>query len=84
MGRNKRKGYDMTILKTLQKDFPGVVFERHYRDLYIYQEDLQAIATFLKEKGISYNKFVDNIDHKTWIEIPFGYIDEYISSKRKG
>ncbi len=74
----------MAILKTLQKVFPGVVFETHYSDLYIYQEDLQAIATFLKEKGISYNKFVNNIDHKTWIEIPFGYMDEYISSKRKG
>ena len=74
----------MSILETLQKEFPGVVFETYYSDLYIYQEDLQAIATFLKEKGIRYNKFVNNIDHKTWIEIPFGYMDEYIAKKIKG
>jgi len=74
----------MSILETLQKEFPGVVFETYYSDLYIYQEDLQAIATFLKEKGISYSKFIDNIDHKTWIVILFGYMDEYVSSKRKG
>ncbi len=74
----------MSILETLQKEFPGMVFETHCSDLYLFQEDLQAIATLLKAKGISYSKFIDNIDHKTWIEIPLGYIDEYISSKIKG
>ena len=74
----------MTILETLQKEFPGVVFETYYSDLYLFQEDLQAMETFLKAKGISYSKFIDDIDHQTWIEIPFGYMDEYVSSKRKG
>lgn len=84
MGRKKTRRPDMTILETLQKEFPGVVFETHCSDLYLFQEDLQAIAALLKTKGISYSKFIDDIDHKTWIEIPFGYMDEYIASKRKG
>lgn len=71
----------MTILETLQKAFPSMVFETHYSDLYLYQEDLQAIENFLKENGISYTKFIHNIEHKTWIEIPFGYMDEYIAKK---
>lgn len=71
----------MTILETLQKAFPSMVFETYYSDLYLYQEDLQAIENFLKENGISYTKFIHNIEHKTWIEIPFGYMDEYIAKK---
>jgi len=74
----------MTILETLQKEFPGIKRHTYYSDLYIWHENLQSVENFLKAEHIHYSKFIDNIDHKTWIEIPFGYIDEYISSKRKG
>jgi len=73
----------MTILETLQKEFPEIRHETYYSDLYLYHENLQSKEDFLKENNIHYSKFIDNIDHKLWIEIQFGYMDEFISKKCK-
>lgn len=73
----------MTILETLQKEFPEIRHETYYSDLYLYHENLQSVEDFLKVEHIHYRKFIDDIDHVTWIEIPFGYMDEFITKKCK-
>lgn len=73
----------MTILETLQKEFPDIVSDTYYSDLYLYHENLQSVENFLKDENVYYTKFISNIDHKLWIEIPFGYMDEFISKKCK-
>ena len=72
----------MTILERLKKEFPDIVSDTYYSDLYLYHENLQSVEDFLKENNIHYSKFIDSIDHVTWIEITFGYMDEFISKKR--
>jgi len=73
----------MTILETLQKEFPEIRHETYYSDLYLYHENLQSVEDFLKTKHIHYRKFIDDINYVTWIEITFGYIDEYINHMTK-
>jgi hypothetical protein len=68
----------MTILERLKKEFPDIVSDTYYSDLYLYHENLHIIEDFLKAEHIHYRKFIDNIDHDTWIEITFGY-SEYFS-----
>lgn len=69
----------MTILETLQNKFPEIKHETYYSDLYLYHENLQSIEDFLKSNKVPYTKFSNAIDHMLWIEIPFGYMDEYLN-----
>ena len=73
----------MTILEALQKEFPDIVSDTYYSDLYLYHENLQIIEDFLKAKQIHFTKFISYIDYAMWIEIPFGYMDEFIDKKCK-
>jgi hypothetical protein len=67
----------MTILETLQKEFPNIKYRTYYSDLYIWHENLQSVEDFLKTEHIHYRKFIDNIDHVTWIEITLGYSEYF-------
>jgi hypothetical protein len=73
----------MTILERLKKEFPDIVSDTYYSDLYLYHENLQSVENFLKAENVYFTKFISNIDHAMWIEIPFGYMDEFISKKCK-
>ena len=53
----------MTILETLQKEFPDIVSDTYYSDLYLYHENLQIIEDFLKAKQIHFTKFISYIDN---------------------
>jgi len=72
----------MTILERLKKEFPDIVSDTYYSDLYLYHENLQSVENFLKAENVYYTKFISNVDHTMWIEIPFGYMDEFISKRK--
>lgn len=67
----------MTLLEKVKSKFPDIVYENHYSDLYLYLHSLKKLEDFLKLEKVTYSKFIDVIDHVTWIEIVGGYYEYF-------
>ena len=57
------------------KEVPKEHIDHHYSDLYVKVTPISTDLIARYENKFMVSKFIDNIEHKLWYEIPFGYCD---------
>ena len=66
------------------KEVPPEHIDHHYSDLYIKVTPISTDLIAQYENKFMISKFVDNIEHKLWYEIPFGYCDyDFVGNNKK-
>lgn len=76
----------MTLFEKFKTIFSESEIATHYSDLYVpvTQESTEILTNHYKNSGINFQatKFKDNVTGDYMYDIPFGYMDEYIASRR--
>ena len=57
------------------KEVPKEHIDYHCSDLYVKVAPISTDLIAQYENKFMVSKFIDNIEHKLWYEIPFGYCD---------
>ena len=69
-------------------DNPDDDIETHESDIYVLKtpKTTKIIKDYYNAQGLKSQAttFIDNITHRPFYEIPFGYMDEFIDKRRKG
>jgi hypothetical protein len=62
----------------------GVKIDHHESDLYFQatEKSLAILAKYPEKKEIA-SPFIDSIEHKPWIDIPFAYLPFWEKKKKK-
>lgn len=66
------------------KEVPKEHIDHHCSDLYVKVTPTSTALIEQYENKFMVSKFVDNIEHKLWYEIPFGYCDyDFVGNNKK-
>ena len=66
------------------KEVPKEHINHHCSDLYVKVTPTSTALIEQYENKFMVSKFVDNIEHKLWYEIPFGYCDyDFVGNNKK-
>ena len=66
------------------KEVPREYINHYYSDLYVKVTPTSTALIAQYENKFMVSKFVDNIEHKLWYEIPFGYYDyDFVGNNKK-
>ena len=63
------------LYNALKEQMPPEYIDHYYSDLYVKVTSTSTDLIAQYENKFMVSKFVDNIEHKLWYEIPFGYCD---------
>lgn len=68
------------IIKEVSPEY----IDHYYSDLYVKVTPISTALIEQYENKFMVSKFVDNIEHKLWYEIPFGYCDyDFVGNNKK-
>ena len=65
------------------KEVPKEYIDHYYSDLYVKVTPISTDLIAQYENKFTVSKFVDNIEHKIWYEVPFGYCDYDFAGNNK-
>ena len=66
------------------KEVPKEHIDHHCSDLYVKVIPISTDLIAQYENKFMVSKFIDNIEHKLWYEIPFGYCDyDFVGNNKK-
>lgn len=66
------------------KEVPKEHIDHHCSDLYVKVTPTSTALIEQYENKFMVSKFVDNIEHKLWYEVPFGYCDyDFVGNNKK-
>lgn len=65
----------LELYNALKEQMPPEYINHYYSDLYVKVTPTSTALIEQYEDKFMVNKFVDNIEHKIWYEVPFGYCD---------
>ena len=63
------------LYNALKEQIPPEYIDHYYSDLYVKVTPISTDLIEQYEDKFMVSKFVDNIEHKIWYEVPFGYFD---------
>lgn len=66
------------------KEVPPEYIDHYCSDLYVKVTPASTALIEQYENKFMVSKFVDNIEHKIWYEVPFGYCDyDFVGNNKK-
>ena len=72
------------LYNALKEQMPPEHIDHHCSDLYVKVTPTSTALIERYENKFMVSKFVDNIEHKLWYEIPFGYCDyDFVGNNKK-
>ena len=72
------------LYNALKEQIPPEYIDHYYSDLYVKVTPISTDLIAQYENKFMVSKFVDNIEHKLWYEIPFGYCDyDFVGNNKK-
>lgn len=72
------------LYNALKEQMPPEYIDHYYSDLYVKVTPISTDLIAQYENKFMVSKFIDNIEHKLWYEIPFGYCDyDLIGNNKK-
>ena len=80
----KKKLNVLELYNALKEQMPPEYIDHYYSDLYVKVTPISTDLIAQYENKFMVSKFVDNIEHKLWYEIPFGYCDyDFVRNNKK-
>lgn len=74
----------LELYNALKEQMPPEYIDHYYSDLYVKVTPISTDLIAQYENKFMVSKFVDNIEHKIWYEIPFGYCDyDFVGNNKK-
>ena len=74
----------LELYNALKEQMPPEYIDHYYSDLYVKVTPTSTDLIAQYENKFMVSKFVDNIEHKLWYEIPFGYCDyDFVRNNKK-
>ena len=74
----------LELYNALKEQMPPEYIDHYYSDLYVKVIPISTDLIAQYENKFMVSKFVDNIEHKLWYEIPFGYCDyDFVGNNKK-
>ena len=72
------------LYNALKEQIPPEYIDHYYSDLYVKVTPISTDLIAQYENKFMVSKFIDNIEHKLWYEIPFGYCDyNFVGNNKK-
>ena len=72
------------LYNALKEQMLPEYIDHHYGDLYVKVTPTSTDLIAQYENKFMVSKFIDNIEHKLWYEIPFGYCDyDFVGNNKK-
>ena len=72
------------LYNALKEQIPPEYIDHYYSDLYVKVTPISTDLIAQYENKFMVSKFIDNIEHKLWYEIPFGYCDyDFVGNNKK-
>lgn len=66
------------LYNALKEQMPPEYIDHHYSDLYVKATPTSTALIEQYEDKFLVSKFIDNIEHKLWYDIPFAYFGSNI------
>lgn len=80
----KKKLNVLELYNALKEQMPPEYIDHYYSDLYVKVTPISTDLIAQYENKFMVSKFIDNIEHKLWYEIPFGYCDyDFVGNNKK-
>ena len=74
----------LELYNALKEQMSPEYIDHYYSDLYVKVTPISTDLIAQYENKFMVSKFVDNIEHKLWYEIPFGYCDyDFVGNNKK-
>lgn len=74
----------LELYNALKGQMPPEYIDHYYSDLYVKVTPISTDLIAQYENKFMVSKFIDNINHKLWYEIPFGYCDyDFVGNNKK-
>lgn len=74
----------LELYNALKEQMPPEYIDHCYSDLYVKVTPISTDLIAQYENKFMVSKFIDNIEHKLWYEIPFGYCDyDFLKDNKK-
>lgn len=80
----KKKLNVLELYNALKEQMPPEYIDHYYSDLYVKVTPTSTDLIAQYKNKFMVSKFIDNIEHKLWYEIPFGYCDyDFLKDNKK-
>lgn len=74
----------LELYNALKEQMPPEYIDHYYSDLYVKVTPTSTDLIAQYKNKFMVSKFIDNIEHKLWYEIPFGYCDyDFLKDNKK-